>query len=164
MAEIHQPFTQESAMRKVKAMQALWNAQDAERIGQACVAFCWYRHQGTFMRGREEIVDFLAEKWRRETRYKVCIEPWAVDGNRIAVQFWSEFYVEGEGEKDGEEEGTAGQWWRCYGLEDWTFTWNGFMLKCMMSGNDVKIDEEERWFGNYVDSTIPREALRFMDS
>jgi nuclear transport factor 2 (NTF2) superfamily protein len=44
---------------------------------------------------------------------------------QIAVQFWYEWRDE------------AGQWWRTYGLEDWTFAENGLMRKRQMSGNDV---------------------------
>lgn len=38
------------------------------------------------------------------------------------------------------------KWKRCYGLEDWTFAADGRMEKRMMSGNDVEIEEGERWF------------------
>lgn len=58
---------------------------------------------------------------------------------QIAVQFWYEWRDE------------AGQWWRTYGLEDWTFADNGLMRKRQMSGNDVKIAEEARWFRDGVD-------------
>ena len=43
------------------------------------------------------------------------------------------------------------KWKRCYGLEDWTFDKEGKMRKRMMSGNDVEIGEEERWFREEVD-------------
>lgn len=56
-----------------------------------------------------------------------------------AVQFWYEWHDE------------AGQWWRTYGLEDWTFADNGLMRKRQMSGNDVKIGDDERWFKDGVD-------------
>ena len=55
------------------------------------------------------------------------------------MQFWYEWY-------DSE-----GQWWRTYGLEDWAFAADGRMRKRMMSGNDVKIAHEERWFVDGVD-------------
>ena len=58
---------------------------------------------------------------------------------QIAVQFWYEWTD------------AAGQWWRTYGLEDWTFADNGLMRKRQMSGNDVKITEGERWFVDGVD-------------
>jgi nuclear transport factor 2 (NTF2) superfamily protein len=53
---------------------------------------------------------------------------------QIAVQFWYEHHD------------TSGQWYRTYGLEDWTFAANGLMEKRQMSGNDVKISDGERWF------------------
>jgi uncharacterized protein len=58
---------------------------------------------------------------------------------QIAVQFWYEWRDE------------ARQWWRAYGLEDWTFAENGLMRKRQMSGNDVKIEEGDRWFKDGVD-------------
>lgn len=58
---------------------------------------------------------------------------------QIAVQFWYEWHDK------------TGQWWRSYGLEDWTFADNGLMRKRQNSTNDVKISEEERWFKDGVD-------------
>jgi hypothetical protein len=58
---------------------------------------------------------------------------------QIAVQFWYEYHD------------ASGQWFRTYGLEDWTFAADGRMAKRMMSANDVAITEEERWFKEGVD-------------
>lgn len=57
------------------------------------------------------------------------------------MQFWYEY-------QDGHDEM---KWKRCYGLEDWTFDQQGKMRKRMMSGNDVVIGEERRWFRDGVD-------------
>ena len=43
------------------------------------------------------------------------------------------------------------KWKRCYGLEDWTFDAEGKMSKRMMSGNDLDIEVEERFFVDGVD-------------
>ena len=43
------------------------------------------------------------------------------------------------------------KWKRCYGLEDWTFAEDGRMRKRQMSGNDLEISAEERWFKDGVD-------------
>ena len=45
------------------------------------------------------------------------------------------------------------KWKRCYGLEDWTYDPNGDgkMRKRQMSGNDVEIGEDERWFKDGAD-------------
>lgn len=58
---------------------------------------------------------------------------------KIAVQFWYEWHDEN------------GKWFRTYGLEDWTFADNGLMRKRQMSGNDVEISDDERWFKDGVD-------------
>ncbi|KAF5654094.1 hypothetical protein F25303_1737 [Fusarium sp. NRRL 25303] len=98
-----------------------------------------WRNRDTFIKGRDQIEKFLTEKWNREHDYKLRKELFAFDDNKIAVQFWYEF-------RDDD-----GQWWRCYGLEDWTFDENGLMKKRQMSGNNVKISEEDRWFKDGVD-------------
>ena len=43
------------------------------------------------------------------------------------------------------------KWKRCYGLEDWTYNEEGVMRKRQMSGNDVEIGEEGRWYKDGVD-------------
>lgn len=43
------------------------------------------------------------------------------------------------------------KWKRCYGIEHWTFAPDGRMEKRQMSGNDVEIGEEGRWFRDGVD-------------
>lgn len=68
-------------------------------------------------------------------------ELFAFDDDRIAVQFWYEY-------RDAHD---SMQWKRCYGLEDWTFAVDGRMRKRQMSGNDVAITEDERWFKDGVD-------------
>lgn len=40
---------------------------------------------------------------------------------------------------------------RTDGLEDWTFSADGRMRKRQMSGNEVTIGEDGRWFGEGVD-------------
>ena len=67
-------------------------------------------------------------------------ELFAFSDNKIAVQFWYEYV-----------DASDGRWKRCYGLEDWTFAADGRMRKRQMSGNDVLMSEEERWFKDGVD-------------
>ncbi|TDZ18120.1 hypothetical protein Cob_v008886 [Colletotrichum orbiculare MAFF 240422] len=78
-------------------------------------------------------------KWEREQGYRLRKELFAFTDNKIAVQFWYEWHDE------------SGQWWRTYGLEDWTFADNGLMRKRQMSANDVKIEDSQRWFVDGVD-------------
>lgn len=128
-----------------------------------------WRNRDTFLQGRDEIVNFLTQKWVKEKAYRLRKELFAFTDNKvrlpypthqpsplradkclppplskIAVQFWYEWHDE------------SGQWWRTYGLEDWTFAENGLMRKRQMSGNDVRINEEERWYKDGVDvNTVP---------
>ncbi|EEY15955.1 conserved hypothetical protein [Verticillium alfalfae VaMs.102] len=133
------PFTAETARIKVKAAQDAWNTKDPETVKMAYTPDSVWRNRDVFLRGRDEIVQFLSEKWSREDGYRLRKELFAFSDNRIAVQFWYEWHDE------------SGQWWRTYGLEDWTFADNGLMRKRQMSGNDVRINEDARWFKEGVD-------------
>ncbi|KAK3939428.1 hypothetical protein QBC46DRAFT_387841 [Diplogelasinospora grovesii] len=133
------PFTYESATKKVKAAQDAWNTKDPQTVQFAYTPDSIWRNRDTFIQGREEIVKFLTKKWDKENGYRLRKELFAFTDNRIAVQFWYEWHDE------------TGQWWRTYGLEDWTFAENGLMRKRQMSGNDVCISDNERWFKDDVD-------------
>jgi len=80
-------------------------------------------------------------KWAKEKSYRLRKELFAFTDDKIAVKFWYEYQDSSDGMK----------WKRCYGLEDWTFAADGRMRKRQMSGNDVEIAEEERWFVDGVD-------------
>ncbi|KAF8528134.1 hypothetical protein BU17DRAFT_73778 [Hysterangium stoloniferum] len=129
------PFDRDTAQKKVKLAQALWNRQTPEKVVLAYTEDSIWRNRDQFLAGHDEIKLFLTKKWQRETRYKLRKELFAFTENKIAVQFWYEYYDE---EKKS--------WFRCYGLEDWTFAEDGRMRKRQMSGNDVQIKETERWF------------------
>ncbi|CAG8971117.1 hypothetical protein HYALB_00008594 [Hymenoscyphus albidus] len=133
------PFTQETAQIKVKAAQDAWNTRNPEVIKYAYTPNSIWRNRSTFLTGSDEIVTFLTQKWKIENGYRLRKELFSFTDNKIAVQFWYEWHDE------------EGQWWRTYGLEDWTFAPDGRMRKRMMSGNDVKIEEKERWFKDEVD-------------
>jgi len=139
MAGIVPPFTEETARNKVKAAQNLWNNRDPAAVSKAYTPDSIWRNRDCFLQGTDAIIAFLTKKWEKEQGYQLRKELFAWTANKIAVQFWYEYHD------------TSGQWWRCYGLEDWTFAEDGRMRKRQMSGNDVKITEEERWFRDGVD-------------
>ncbi|KAL7911896.1 hypothetical protein GGI35DRAFT_477588 [Trichoderma velutinum] len=132
------PFTAETAQKKVKAAQDAWNTRNPDGVKMAYTPNSIWRNRDQFLQGRDAIKEFLSKKWERENGYRLRKELFAFTDNKIAVQFWYEWYDE------------AGQWWRTYGLEDWTFAENGLMRKRQMSGNDVKISDDERWFKDGV--------------
>ncbi|GIZ38871.1 hypothetical protein CKM354_000227000 [Cercospora kikuchii] len=135
------PYNASTAHQKVKVAQALWNTQNPTKVSQAYTPDSIWRNRDKFVQGTDQIIAFLTAKWEREKNYKLRKELFAFTENRIAVQFWYEY-----------QDSTGGmKWKRCYGLEDWTFDDEGKMRKRQMSGNDVEIKEEERWFKEGVD-------------
>ncbi|TLS22508.1 uncharacterized protein PpBr36_09720 [Pyricularia pennisetigena] len=133
------PFTSETAKVKVKAAQDAWNTRNPQVVKMAYTPDSIWRNRDEFLTGRDAIGEFLTKKWAKESGYKLRKELFAFSDNKIAVQFWYEWHDE------------DGRWFRTYGLEDWTFADNGLMRKRQMSGNDVEISDDERWFKDGVD-------------
>ncbi len=126
------PFDEVSARAKVLGAEAAWNTRDPDRVSMAYSEDSEWRNRGTFLRGRDEIRAFLAQKWARELDYALRKDLWAFAGNRIAVRFQYESLDE------------SGQWWRSYGNENWEFDERGLMRRREASINDVAIDVGER--------------------
>jgi uncharacterized protein len=128
------PFTEDSAKRKIQAAEDAWNTKDPSRVALAYTIDSEWRNRNCFLKGREEIIRFLTEKWQKELDYRLKKEYWAHTGNRIAVRFEYEYHDEG------------GQWYRAYGNENWEFDENGYMARRYASINDLAIDEADRKF------------------
>lgn len=128
------PFTEETALRKVRAAEDAWNTRDPGRVALAYTPDSRWRNRSEFLTGRERIVDFLTGKWRHELDYRLVKELWAYGGDRIAVRFAYEWHDE------------AGRWYRSYGNENWEFDRDGLMARRHASINDLPISAEERLF------------------
>ncbi|GAA6767113.1 nuclear transport factor 2 family protein [Flavobacterium sp. CGRL1] len=126
------PFTLETAIEKIQLAEDAWNSQDPERVSKAYTVDSEWRNRDKFVNGREEIVLFLTEKWKKEKNYKLKKEYWAHTDNRIAVRFEYEY------------QDINGNWFRAYGNENWEFDGNGLMQKRFASINDLQIKEEDR--------------------
>lgn len=81
------PFDEPGALQKVQAAEDAWNTRDPERVALAYTEDSVWRNRDTFLTGRDEIVDFLRQKWTRELDYALRKELWSYCGNRIAVRF-----------------------------------------------------------------------------
>lgn len=127
------PFTQETARLKVRAAEDAWNSRDPDRVALAYTIDSQWRNRDTFITGRGAIIALLTEKWIREEEYRLVKDLWAFTDNRIAVRFQYECRV-------------AGQWYRCYGNEQWEFAANGLMRRREASVNDLPIAESDRRF------------------
>lgn len=128
------PFTEETAVQKVRMAEDAWNRRDPEKVALAYTEDSKWRNRAEFLSGRAEIVTFLRRKWARELDYRLIKELWAFTGNRIAVRFAYEWHDD------------AGNWFRSYGNENWEFDGNGLMRIRRASINDLPITPDERKF------------------
>jgi nuclear transport factor 2 (NTF2) superfamily protein len=128
------PFTQETAVQKVRLAEDGWNSRNPEKVSLAYSPGSHWRNRAEFLDGREQIVKFLARKWASELDYRLIKELWAFAGNRIAVRFAYEYHD------------LAGLWFRAYGNENWEFDEQGLMVTRHASINDLPISEAERKF------------------
>jgi nuclear transport factor 2 (NTF2) superfamily protein len=129
---IRPPFTEETALAKVKAAEDAWNTRDPERVAMAYTENSEWRNRAEFFTGREAIKEFLRRKWAKELDYRLMKELWCYTGNRISVRFEYEWHDD------------TGQWYRTHGNEHWEFDDNGLMRRRDMSANDYPIRESER--------------------
>jgi uncharacterized protein len=136
------PFSYEDAVTKVRMAEDAWNSGNADRIKMAYTQDTVWRNRSQFFRGRDEIAQFLRDKFAVENGYRLIKEIWAHSENRIAVRFCYEFHNE------------DGQWFRAYGNENWEFDSNGLMKFRHASINDVPIAESERKFHVSLPSEI----------
>ena len=134
MIQLHPlpPFNEETAKQKIQKAEDAWNSKDPIRISEAYTTDTEWRNRSQFINGREEVQEFLLDKWKNELDYKLKKQLWTFDSNRIAVRFEYEY----RDQKD--------QWYRAYGNENWEFDDNGFMKKRFASINELKIEEAER--------------------
>jgi nuclear transport factor 2 (NTF2) superfamily protein len=128
------PFDRESAIKKVRMAEDGWNSRNPEKVCLAYTTDSWWRNRSEFIKGRDEIKQFLTRKWAKELDYRLIKELWSYDGARIAVRFAYEWHDE------------SGEWFRSYGNENWEFTDAGLMHHRHASINDLKITDNERLY------------------
>ncbi|MEK7265915.1 MAG: nuclear transport factor 2 family protein [Pseudomonadota bacterium] len=126
------PFSQITALEKVRKAEDAWNSRDPKRVALAYTQESRWRNRSEFFSGRAAIEAFLTRKWTKEGDYRLIKELWAYSGARIAVRFAYEFRDDAE------------RWFRAYGNENWEFAPNGLMARRIASINDLEIREEDR--------------------
>ncbi len=126
------PFDAQSAERKVRLAENAWNSRNPRDVAEAYTIDSKWRNRHLFLTGREAIITFLTDKWRREFDYRLVKELWTFEDNRIAVRFAYEWHD------------AKGQWFRSYGNENWSFARSGLMQTRHASINDLAISPEER--------------------
>jgi uncharacterized protein len=128
------PFTEVTALRKVRLAEDSWNSRDPKRVAMAYSEESVWRNRREFINGRDAIRVFLAGKWERELDYRLVKDLWAFTDDRIAVRFQYEWRDVG------------GQWHRSYGNELWEFDERGLMRRREASINDMAIPGSDRKF------------------
>jgi len=132
MNPIVPPFTEESAIAKVRMAEDGWNSRDPQRVALVYTEDSQWRNRSQFPVGRAQIVEFLTRKWARELDYRLIKELWAFRDNRIAVRFAYEWHDD------------SGNWFRSYGNENWEFAPSGLMQRRFASINDMPIRDSDR--------------------
>jgi|ERR1700677_2847380 len=128
------PFDHESAVKKVRLAEDNWNSRDPEKVSLGYSVDTVWRNRAEFATGRQEVVQFLSRKWRKELDYRLIKELWAFTGDRIAVRFAYEWHDD------------SGNWYRSYGNENWVFNADGEMHHRYACINDLPIRESDRKF------------------
>lgn len=126
------PFTEQTAIAKIRAAEDGWNSRDPAKVAAAYTEDSQWRNRDEFISGRAEIEAFLTRKWQKEQQYRLIKELWAYRDNRIAVRFAYEWHD------------ADGNWYRSYGNENWQFDENGLMQRRIASINDLAISEQDR--------------------
>ena len=132
MNPIVPPFTEETAIAKIRGAEDGWNSRDPQRVALVYTEDSQWRNRSEFPVGRAQIIEFLTRKWARELDYRLIKELWAFRDNRIAVRFAYEWHDD------------SGSWFRSYGNENWEFASNGLMQRRFASINDMPIKESDR--------------------
>jgi nuclear transport factor 2 (NTF2) superfamily protein len=128
------PYTEESAVQKVRMAEDAWNSRDPDRVVLVYTQDTRWRNRAEFPVGRAQVREFLQRKWARELDYRLVKELWACAGARIAVRFAYEWHDD------------SGHWFRSYGNENWEFNAQGLMMRRHASINDLPIAAAERKF------------------
>ena len=128
------PFTKQTAILKVRAVEDKWNTRDPKQVAAGYAPDCYWRNRSEFLKGRGDVIAFLTRKWSSELEYRLIKELWCFDGSRIAVRFAYESLDD------------SGLWYRSYGNENWEFEPSGLMKFRHASINDLPIREQDRLF------------------
>ncbi|CAM3505479.1 DUF1348 family protein [Zobellia roscoffensis] len=127
-----QPFSMETAKKKIKQAQEAWNTKCPTNVlTHFSIQSKW--HKGPLLiEGHKAIEDYLTDKWNKEENYQLKLKYMAHTDMSIAVQFVYEFKTDDE------------LWYRAYGNETWELDKNGLIQNRFIRVNDFPIEEEER--------------------
>lgn len=126
------PWDMENAAQKLQIIEDEWNTLDPEKVITGYAPDAEVRYGTEFLNGREEIKQFLNNKWQQQLGFKLKLDLWGALKDRMAVRFECEWH------------NTAGQWYRSYGVQVFQFDDNGYVQMNFASFNDNPIAESAR--------------------
>ena len=130
---IKPPFTQESAIAKLKINESVWNTRDPEKIAALYSPDAEWRDKTNILKGRDAIIAYLKAKFAKEKDYKISKEVWGAKLSKNAIRFEEEW-------KDAK----TGQWYHSYAVEVILFNDQGIIIERFASINDKPIKSSER--------------------
>ena len=60
------PFSKEDAIEKIQKAEDAWNSKNPVKVSLAYTVDSEWRNRNLFIKGRNEIIDFLTDKWKNE--------------------------------------------------------------------------------------------------
>jgi len=130
---IKPPFTQESAIAKLKINEGVWNTRDPEKIAALYSPDAEWRYRTDMIKGRAAIIAYLKAQFAKEADFEISKEVWGAKLIKNAIRFEEEW-------KDAK----TGQWYHSYGVEVVLFNDQGIIIERFASINDKPIKSTER--------------------
>ena len=128
------PFSEESAIQKVRLAEDGWNTRDPERSHSLIRSIPNGATVPSFQPVEKRSSPSSTRKWARELDYRLIKELWTFRENRLAVRFAYEYHDD------------SGNWYRAYGNENWEFDDQGLMYARHASINELPILAADRKF------------------
>ncbi|HEY4290928.1 MAG TPA: DUF1348 family protein [Puia sp.] len=137
------PWDMETAAERLAIEEAAWNSPVPEKILEGYTDDVEMRDGTIFIKGRNELKQFLQRKFEQQLDYTLKLDLWGALKGRMAVRFEAEWH-------DG-----AGQWYRSYGVQVLQFNADGYAESRFSSQEAVAIEEPDR----YIDRIFPAEVF-----
>jgi len=128
------PWDMDNAAEKLQLLENDWNTLDPEKIIANYAEDAEVRFGTEFLRGREEIRQFLGRQLQQQFNFKLKLDLWGALKGRMAVRFEYEWMDAGQ------------KWYRSYGVQVFQFDDDGFIKMNFASFNDAPISEADRKF------------------
>ena len=126
------PWDMEIAAERLVFEEAAWNSHDPEKILEGYTENVEMRDGINFIKGRDELKQFLQRKFQEQLDYTLKLDLWGALKGRMAVRFEAEWHD------------ASGQWYRSYGVEVFQFNDDGYAERRFASQETVAIEEQGR--------------------